>query len=78
MTQRPGREDQMRPTGRWCFCALAYSVLSDTIEGSCVVLGFGSCGGGELLKQLLDAPLQQPVNQGLQQRQLRESEKEKK
>lgn len=69
----------MRPTGRWCFCALAYSVLSDTVEGSCVILGFGGCGGGaEHLKQLLDAPLQQPVNQGLQQRQLRGSEKEKK
>lgn len=28
-------------------------------------------GGGEHLQQFLGAPLQQPVNQGLQQRQLR-------
>lgn len=67
----------MRPTARrWCFCTLAYSVLSDTVEGSCVILGFGGCGvSAEHLKQFHDAPLQQPVNQGLQQRQLRGSEK---
>lgn len=55
------------------FCVVAYKVSSDRVQVFCV-----SGGAAGDLEQLLHAPLQQPVNQGLQQRQLRGREKKKK
>lgn len=67
---------KMRQTVCYCVHMLAYSVSSDNVEFSCVIIGLGG-SAGEHLEQLLDAPLQQPVNQSLQQWQLRGREKEK-
>lgn len=51
--------------------AFTYRVLSDDVGGVSFSFIFRFLGGPEHMKQLLYSLLQQPVNQSLQQRQLR-------
>ena len=48
-----------------------YCVLSDDVGGVSFCVFFHFLGGAEHMKQLLYSVLQQPVNQSLQQRQLK-------
>lgn len=57
------------------FCEFTHSALGDDVGGLRFTLRSG--GGAEHLEQLLDSVLQQPVNQSLQHRQLRGTQKVK-
>ena len=54
---------------------MIYRVLCDDVGGVSLCGLFCFLGGAEHMKQLLYSILQQPVNQSLQQRQLRKNKK---